>query len=203
MSKTDRLLFILNLIRSRKNYRAKDLAKECGVSERTIYRDIITLSSAHVPIYFNDGYKFLADAFLPPLNFSLDGYVTLYLGLNSEIVNSSPAVKESGKRALAKLESLIPESLKDEYLKIKQKIDIELKSQNQDSKCSLIFSLLKQALIKEIKVELKLLSEKSTKIVKDVIPEKLLNKGGDWFLVATIGGKREEIKINQIKDVTF
>lgn len=65
MSKTDRLLFILNLIRSRRNLKARDLAKECEVSERTIYRDIMDLSSANIPIYFDDGYKFLTDAFLP------------------------------------------------------------------------------------------------------------------------------------------
>ncbi|MFH0930314.1 MAG: HTH domain-containing protein, partial [Candidatus Zixiibacteriota bacterium] len=81
MGKADRLLLILNLIRSRRNLRAKDLALECGVSERTIFRDINAISSANIPIYFENGYKFLTDAFLPPLNFSLDEYLVLYLGL--------------------------------------------------------------------------------------------------------------------------
>jgi predicted DNA-binding transcriptional regulator YafY len=54
-SKYDRLLYILNLLRSRNNSRASDLAEESEASERTIYRDVIDLSSANIPIYFDDG----------------------------------------------------------------------------------------------------------------------------------------------------
>lgn len=163
MGKAGRLLLILNLIRSRRNLRAKDLALECGVTERTIYRDIDAISSANIPIYYEKGYKFLTDAFLPPLNFSLDEYLALYLGLNSEVINSDPILKDSGKKALAKLESLIPEAVKDDYLETKKKIDIELQSHDKDSSHSLISDLLRQILSKKTKTELKLLSETSTR----------------------------------------
>ena len=53
MAKYDRLLYILNLLRSRKNLNAEMLAAECGVTERTIYRDIIALSDANIPIYYD------------------------------------------------------------------------------------------------------------------------------------------------------
>ncbi|MCK4427433.1 MAG: HTH domain-containing protein [candidate division Zixibacteria bacterium] len=78
MAKADRLLLILNLLRSRRNLKASNLAKECEVSERTIFRDIQALSEARVPIYFDSGYKLLTDAFLPPLNFTVDELLTVY-----------------------------------------------------------------------------------------------------------------------------
>ncbi len=131
MSKTSRLLLILNLIRSRRDLRAKDLALECGVTERTIYRDINAISSANIPIYFEKGYKFLTDAFLPPLNFSLEEYLALYLGLNSEIINSNPILKDSAKRVIAKIESVMPENVKVDFLEIKKKIDMDLQPQKQ------------------------------------------------------------------------
>ena len=203
MSKTDRLLFILNLIRSRRNLKAKDLANECGVSERTIYRDLIAISSANIPIYFEKGYKFLTNAFLPPLNFSLDEYLVLHLGLNSEIINSNPTLKNSGKTALAKLESLLPEAFKNNYHKVKKKINIELSPKSKNSKYSLIFSLLKQGLLKEKRLKLKLCFGKSTSIVKEVFPEKLVYRNEEWLLIAEVKEKRKTISIKQIRGVSL
>ena len=131
MGKADRLLLILNLIRARKNLTPKDLAKECGVSERTIYRDINAISKADIPIYYNNGYKFLTDAFLPPLNLSLDENLALYMGLNSEDVNSQAALKSAGKTALAKIESLLSETIRDDYFAIRTHIETHNNQEEQ------------------------------------------------------------------------
>lgn len=124
-------MLILNLIRARKNLSAKDLAKECGVSERTIYRDINAISKADIPIYYNNGYKFLTDAFLPPLNLSLDENLALYMGLNSEDVNSQAALKSAGKTALAKIESLLSETIRDDYFAIRTHIETHNNQEEQ------------------------------------------------------------------------
>lgn len=133
MNKADRLLFILNLIRSRRNLRARDLATECGVSERTIYRDINAISSANIPVCYDNGYKFLTDAFLPPLSLSLDEHLAIHLGLRSDVVNSKPVLKEAGKRALAKLEATMSENVRKEYLEIRKEMDDPLRVEGQDS----------------------------------------------------------------------
>jgi len=83
MAKYDRLLYILNLLRSRRNLNARMLAEECGVTERSIYRDIVSLSEANIPIYYDNGYKLASGNFLPPLNFSFDEYHCLKLTLES------------------------------------------------------------------------------------------------------------------------
>jgi predicted DNA-binding transcriptional regulator YafY len=131
MGKADRLLLILNLIRARKNLTPKDLSKECGVSERTIYRDINAISKADIPIYYDNGYKFFTDAFLPPLNLSLDENLALYMGLNSEDVNSQAALKSAGKTALAKIESLLSETIRDDYFAIRTHIETHNNQEEQ------------------------------------------------------------------------
>ena len=68
MRKTERLLYILSLLRTNHWLRATDLARKCGVSERTVYRDVISISEANIPIYFDGGYRLLHDGFLPPVN---------------------------------------------------------------------------------------------------------------------------------------
>lgn len=70
MTKSERLIFILSVLRGNKVLKAKDLAQKCGVSERTIYRDIISISGINIPIYFENGYKLINQNFLPPINFT-------------------------------------------------------------------------------------------------------------------------------------
>ena len=68
MRKIERLLYILSLLRTNHWLKASDLARKCEVSERSIYRDIISISEANIPIYFDGGYRLLHDGFLPPVN---------------------------------------------------------------------------------------------------------------------------------------
>jgi predicted DNA-binding transcriptional regulator YafY len=70
MRKMERLLYILSLLRTNHWLKASDLAKKCEVSERTIYRDVISISEANIPIYFDGGYRLLHNGFLPPVNLS-------------------------------------------------------------------------------------------------------------------------------------
>ncbi len=68
MQKTERLMAITLLLQARGKMTAKRLADLLGVSTRTIYRDMDTLSLAHVPVsmdygpgggyYLPDNYRF-------------------------------------------------------------------------------------------------------------------------------------------------
>lgn len=105
MSKQDRLLHILNLLRSRKNLNARHLADECGVTERSIYRDIVSLSEANVPIYYDRGYKLASDLFLPPLNFDVDEYTCLRMALGSTPLRNTDKYRQVVRRIEAKVEA--------------------------------------------------------------------------------------------------
>jgi predicted DNA-binding transcriptional regulator YafY len=71
MSKSERLIYILSLLSTHRYLKARDLAERCEVSERTIYRDIISISGTNIPIYFQNGYKLIHQDFLPPYNFTM------------------------------------------------------------------------------------------------------------------------------------
>lgn len=113
MTKHDRLLYILNLLRARRSLNATALAGECRVTERTIYRDLISLSEAEVPIYFDRGYKLASDSFLPPLNFNFDEYQALKLALESTPLRRTARFGDAVKRVRAKIEVGLNESVKE------------------------------------------------------------------------------------------
>jgi len=202
VAKADRLLLILNLLRFRRNLKASDLANECEVSERTIYRDIQALSEARVPIYFDRGYKLLTDAFLPPLNFTVDELLTLYLGLNSEPVQSVDCLRKSARQALAKLEPLIPEKIKVDYRKAKEHITVQPEKNRFHQGINLIFELLRQAICLERKIKLRYVSAHSSKVV-GLVPRALLYKQGNWYVVGQIHKKVRYFRLDTIINVSL
>jgi predicted DNA-binding transcriptional regulator YafY len=202
VAKSDRLLLILNLLRSRGNLKASDLANECEVSERTIYRDICALSEARVPIYFDHGYRLLTDAFLPPLNFTLDELLTISLGLSSDPVQSLSSLRRSAKQALAKIESLMPEKIKADYEKTKQKIVVQPGKRSSQKGKALLFELLRQAISQEKKIKLHGVSEHSSNMI-ELIPKALVYKKGTWYLAGEIQKSTRYFRLEMIKSVSL
>ena len=114
MHKYDRLIHILNLLRTRKNMNAELLAEECQVTERTIYRDIISLSEMNVPIYYDNGYKLASDYFLPPINFSFDEYRLMITALESTPLIKEAVFAEAYKSLRPKLDNCLSDIVQKE-----------------------------------------------------------------------------------------
>jgi len=205
MSKYDRLLHLLNLLRSRHFLKASDLAKECEVSERTIYRDIISLSSANIPIYFDDGYKLLTDAFLPPLNFSLEEYLLLKLGLNSSPMSGNTPLGKSAKRVLAKIDASLSPEMKNRMGDLCDPLRINLKTTGDFTKLGLIFNLVEQSILSKRIVGLDYESLESGKSSREVDPYALVFKRHSWYLLGFCHNREEmrTFRLNRIKKVTL
>ncbi|MCK4404519.1 MAG: HTH domain-containing protein [candidate division Zixibacteria bacterium] len=202
MAKSDRLLLILNLLRSRRNFKASDLANECEVSERTMYRDIQALSEVGVPIYFDRGYKLLTHAFLPPLNFTFDELQSIYIGLSSSPVQSVDCLRKSAKQALAKLESLMPEKIKVDYEKAKEQITVQPKEKPSCESTSLIFELLRKAISSGEKIRLHFVSALFSDVI-ELVPKALIYKQGNWHLAGLIQQKIRYFRLEMIKNISF
>jgi predicted DNA-binding transcriptional regulator YafY len=203
MGKLDRLLLILNLLRSRSALSASDLAGECEVSERTIYRDIHTLSEARIPIRFDGGYKIVTDeAFLPTLNFTIDEFLSLYVGLSSCPIQSVGCFKKSAQRALAKLESSVPEEIKADYEKAKKYVRFQPERDCPNHGADLMFELLRQAMWPEKKIKLHCLSPHSSEVV-EITPKSLLYKRGRWHLVGLAQNQIRYFQLDNIRSISL
>jgi predicted DNA-binding transcriptional regulator YafY len=84
MSRAARLLDLIQIFRrSRQPVTAQHLAESLGVSERTVYRDILTLNAQGADIRGEAGlgYVLAAGFTLPPLMFTDDEIEAIILGL--------------------------------------------------------------------------------------------------------------------------
>ena len=114
MRRADRLFDIVQLMRRNRLVRARDLAAELEVSERTIYRDIAALIASGVPIdgEAGVGYVLRGGFDLPPLMFNEEEIEALVLG--AQIVQgwADAGLGQAATRALDKIGTVLPEHLR-------------------------------------------------------------------------------------------
>ena len=146
MNKYDRMLHILNLLRTRKNMNAETLARECNVTERTIYRDIFALSDLSIPIYYDNGYKLASDNFLPPLNFTFDEYQLLKLSLESSPLINTDKYKDVYNALKAKIENCLSEKVIREKKYSPQTTHIEIPESDVNQGQELVHTKLEAAI---------------------------------------------------------
>ena len=114
MRRADRLFEIIQFMRRQPLTRARDLAENFEVSERTIYRDIQDLMTSGVPIEGEAGigYVLRAGYDLPPLMFKETEIEALVLG--ARIVQSwaDKELADAATDVIAKVEAVLPEALR-------------------------------------------------------------------------------------------
>jgi predicted DNA-binding transcriptional regulator YafY len=106
MSRTSRLFQLISVLRARRMpVTAVYLARELGISQRSVYRDIETLRSLGAPLEGQAGIGYcLRDGFfLPEFAFSSDELDALMLGLGWVRQRADPALAQGSESALAKI----------------------------------------------------------------------------------------------------
>ncbi len=191
MSKYERLLQIVNLLKARRYQRVEDLSRECAVSERTIYRDIAALGEAGLPIYFDRGYRILPNAFLPPLNLTTVEYFLLRLSLNSSPLMQDPENRVVKNRLLAKLENCVKDkpisSGEDPF----RRLGVKLKASDPGSVLSANFKIVEGAITGNRLIEVSYDSLTSGLNRRVLEPYALVFRSRAWYLIAFCHLRRE------------
>lgn len=108
MAKTERLFALLdNLRRRRRPVSADTLAIDLGVSVRTIYRDMVSLSALGVPVDGEGGIGYVLNSgfFLPPLMFDVTELEALTVGARYVEQLADKPLAAAATNALAKIAS--------------------------------------------------------------------------------------------------
>ena len=111
MARKDRLFSLIQIIRDGNLYRACDLATLLGVSIRTLYRDMDTLSASGVPIRGERGvgYQITAAYTLPALNMTKTELEALHLGLAAVGESDDIELANAAKALSSRIDGVLPE----------------------------------------------------------------------------------------------
>ncbi|MDY7229335.1 helix-turn-helix transcriptional regulator [Hyalangium rubrum] len=111
-----RLLKLLALLQSRRFWAGGELARELGVTERSVRRDVDRLRSLGYPVHaaagIGGGYQLGAGKELPPLPLEDEEAVAVAVGLRVAATGPIKGLEEASVRALGKLEQVLPKRLR-------------------------------------------------------------------------------------------
>jgi predicted DNA-binding transcriptional regulator YafY len=111
-----RLLRLLSLLQSRRDWTGPDLAEQLDVTPRTVRRDVERLRALGYPVHATPGtaggYRLGAGAALPPLLLDDEEAVAIALCLRTGAGGTVAGIEETSLRALAKLEQVLPSRLR-------------------------------------------------------------------------------------------
>ncbi|MER6064492.1 YafY family protein [Streptomyces sp. NPDC001792] len=111
-----RLLQLLSLLQTPREWPGGELAERLGVSRRTVRRDIDRLRELGYPVQASKGadggYRLVAGKALPPLVLDDEEAVAIAVGLRAGAGHAVEGVDEASVRALAKLEQVLPARLR-------------------------------------------------------------------------------------------
>ncbi|GAA3167441.1 helix-turn-helix transcriptional regulator [Nonomuraea roseoviolacea] len=110
-----RLLRLLSLLQTRREWSGTELAERLGVTPRTVRRDVGRLRELGYPVAATagaPGYRLGAGTDLPPLLLDDDEAVAVAVGLRTAAGGSVTGIEETSVRALAKLERVLPSRLR-------------------------------------------------------------------------------------------
>lgn len=176
MRKMERLLYILSLLRTNHWFKASDLAKKCEVSERTIYRDIISISEANIPIYFDGGYRLLHNGFLPPVNLSESEAEFLLSLLRSSLFE--------GDKPYGKTAAVIIDKINAGRSKARESKPIsigEVTTEKEDE--YKITRQIEDAIREKVVIEIHYLSLKGENTKRIIAPYALTFRKRAWYLI--------------------
>lgn len=201
--RADRLLSILMLLQDRGRLTAQELAGELEVSERTIYRDMVSLSAAGVPVYAERG---------PGGGCSLvESYRTNLTGLTRDEVRalfmlSVPAplaelgVDEDLKAALLKLSVALPEVFRQEGRIAQKRIHLDSSVWFQEKQHIPHIRTIQQALWDDRRINLTYRLAFDAQVEHVIEPYGLVAKSNVWYLVFSREGDIFVLKLMDVLD---
>ncbi len=116
MGTSQRLLRLLSLLQTPRDWTGAELSQRLEVSPRTIRNDVDRLRALGYPVHATrgsvGGYRLEAGTSMPPLLLDDEEAVAVAIGLRTATSGAVMGIEETSLRALAKLEQVLPPRLR-------------------------------------------------------------------------------------------
>lgn len=180
-----RLLRLLSLLESPRDWSGAELAQRLEVDVRTVRRDIDKLRELGYPVEATvgvAGYRLGAGAHVPPLLLDDDEAVAVAVGLRTAAVGSVAGMEDSSLRALTKLEQVLPSRLRHRVETL-QSVTVTMPSGGPAVDASVLTAVAATCRAHE-QLRFDYASHSGTASVRRVEPHRLVHTGRRWYLVA-------------------
>jgi predicted DNA-binding transcriptional regulator YafY len=183
-----RLLRLLSLLQTPREWTGAELAGRLEVSARTVRNDIERLRNLGYPVHATrgsvGGYRLGAGAALPPLLLDDEEAVAVAIGLRTAAGGTIVGVEETSLRALAKLEQVLPSRLRHRVNAL-QTYAVRAEADESGPRVSAdILTVIAAACRDRERLRFDYRSHDGGETRRDVEPYRMVNWGRRWYLVA-------------------
>ncbi|MFF3452230.1 helix-turn-helix transcriptional regulator [Streptomyces sp. NPDC002667] len=182
-----RLLQLLSLLQTPREWPGGELSERLGVSRRTVRRDIDRLRELGYPVQASKGadggYRLMAGTAMPPLVLDDEEAVAIAVGLRAGAGHAVAGVDEASVRALAKLEQVLPSRLR-RRVSVLQAATTPLTSGDGASIAPETLTVIASAVAGPERLRFAYRSGDGTGSRRLTEPYRLVSTGRRWYLVA-------------------
>ncbi|MFC5829894.1 helix-turn-helix transcriptional regulator [Nonomuraea insulae] len=188
-----RLLRLLSLLQTRRDWSSADLSERLGVAPRTVRRDVERLRSLGYPVHsapgVAGGYRLGAGAELPPLLLDDEEAVAVAVGLRTAANGTVTGIEETSLRALAKLEQVLPARLRRRVNTLQtHTVRINRDGPTVDAD---VLSRVAAACRDHEQLRFDYTDHQGERTLRRTEPHRLVTKGNRWYLVGWDADRRD------------
>jgi predicted DNA-binding transcriptional regulator YafY len=180
-----RLLRLLSVLQTRRDWTGAELADRLGVTTRTVRRDVEKLRGLGYPVRATPGatggYRLGAGAALPPLLLDDEEAVAVAVGLRTAAGGTVAGIEETSLRALTKLEQVLPSRLRHRVAAL-QAVAVP-PSQTRSTVDPTVLTSVAAACRDTQLLRFDYRNHDGTASVRTVEPHRIVHTGRRWYLV--------------------
>ena len=202
--RADRLLSIMLLLQIYRRMTARELAARLEVSQRTVHRDMESLSAAGVPVSAERG---------AGGGWSLvEGYHTNLTGLSAGEIQAlfltgpprllaDLKLNKASESGLIKLLAALPSVSRHDAEYVRQRIHVDVTGWSRTDESFPHLALLQDAVWRGRKIYLTYGQSDDCAAERLADPLGLVAKGSVWYLVASVGGDLRSYRVSRVRGV--
>jgi len=204
MHKAQRLIQLIMKVNERKKFTIQEMADECGVSRRTMIRDLMELSELGVPLYSeagpSGGYRVLREKVLPPISFTEHEAMALFFACQSLRNYKSLPFKNEVDTALQKFFHYLSSELKQKIERMQQRLVFWVPP--HELEVSFLKDLLDAAVEQRV---VSIVYEASTSRKRMIQPLGIYTMNGLWYCQAYcfLAGDYRVFRVDRVTDFSL
>ena len=181
-----RLLKLLSLLQTRRDWTGAELASRLDVTTRTIRNDVERLRGLGYPVHATPGvaggYRLGAGASLPPLLLDDEEAVAVAVGLRTAAGGTVTGIEETSARALVKLQQVLPSRLRRRVSAL-QTYTVPMPGSGPSVDADVLTAIASASRDHE-RLRFDYLDHQGGRSVRSTEPHRLVHTGRRWYLVA-------------------
>ena len=200
-----RLLSMIFLFQSRRQWTVSDLSEELDVSDRTVHRYISMLEEMGIPLYSErgpyGGFSLLRTYKLPPLIFTPQEATVLYMGARLVQDIWGKPFQDAVTGVTAKLDNVLPDDMRQEVQRIQRNLVVMMGTARDYAPYQDIMIALRDSMAALKRVHFNYLSFARIETSRKVDPYALSFRWGNWYLIGYCHMRQElrTFRVDRIK----